>query len=200
MARPFSILTLIKFSIWPSWTWGDGATVRDHPEMRAGTDWLSADFLDVTLARDDQSRCLSCGEGLSLVFFGIERGWEAEGHYQFLAIVHAGVKPHFGFPHLKIHWTSPRQGWCPAQQPWEWSRRWRGLFWWIQQVCHQDLKFTYQDSKINFSQCFILFFQYFIFIWSHPKWFSFPFTFNCNSSINIVDFNFVISLKMSDEG
>ena len=30
-----------------------------------------------------------------------------KGHYQFLAIVHAGVKPHFGFPHLKIHWTSP---------------------------------------------------------------------------------------------
>ena len=36
--QTFLNLTLIKFPIWPSWTWGDGATVRDHPEMRAGTD------------------------------------------------------------------------------------------------------------------------------------------------------------------
>ena len=117
-----------------------------------------------------------------------------------LATVHTGVKPHFGSPQLKIHWTNPRQGWCPAQQPWECSRGWRGLFWWIQQVCHQDLKFTFQDSNFNFSQCFILFFQNFFFIWSHPKWFSLPFTFNCNSSINIVNSNFMFSLKMSDEG
>ena len=140
-----------------SWTWRAGDTVRYHPEMRAETDWLSTDFLDVTLACDDQPRCLSCGEGLSLVFFGIERGWEAEGHYQFLAIVHAGVKPHFGFPHLKIHWTSPRQGWCPAQQPWEWSRGWRGLFWWIQPVHHQDSKFTEENSNFNFVSAYYIF-------------------------------------------
>ena len=36
--QTFLNLTLIKFPIWPSWTWGDGATVRDHPEMRAETD------------------------------------------------------------------------------------------------------------------------------------------------------------------
>ena len=126
-AKILLILTF-KFPTLAPWTWGDGDTVRYHPEMRAGTDWLSTDSLDVTLACDDQPRCLSCGEGLSLVFYGLERRWDAEGHYQFLAIVHTGVKPHFGFPHLKIHWTSPRQGWCPAQQPWECSRRWRGWF------------------------------------------------------------------------
>ena len=59
-----------------SWTWRAGDTVRYHPEMRAETDWLSTDFLDVTLAFDDQPRCLSCGEGLSLevLWYGEKMG------------------------------------------------------------------------------------------------------------------------------
>ena len=36
-AKILLILTF-KFPTLATWTWGDGDTVRDHPEMRAGTD------------------------------------------------------------------------------------------------------------------------------------------------------------------
>ena len=156
-AKILLILTF-KFPTLAPWTWGDGDTVRYHPEMRAGTDWLSTDSLDVTLARDDQPRCLSCSEGLSLEVLWNGEKMGRQGHYQSFSHCACWSEAIFGFPQLEFHWTIPRQGWCPAQQPWVCLRRWRGLFWWIQQVCHQDQKFTYQDSNFNFSQCFILFF------------------------------------------
>ena len=69
----------------PSWTWGVGDTVRVHPEMRAATDWLSTDSLDVTLARDDQPRCLSWSEGLSLVVLWHGEMLGSYGHFQSLS-------------------------------------------------------------------------------------------------------------------
>ena len=32
--KTFLKSTLNQFLILPSWTWGDGATIREHPEMR----------------------------------------------------------------------------------------------------------------------------------------------------------------------
>ena len=63
----------------------------------------------------------------------------------------------FGFPHLKIHWTSPRQGWCPAQQPWEWSRGWRGLI--LVDPASASSRFEIYITKFKFQlcQCFIIF-------------------------------------------
>ena len=80
----FPILTF-KFPIKPSWTWGVGDTVRVHPEMRAATDWLSTDSLDVTLACDDQPRCLSWSEGLSLVVLWHGEMLGSYGHFQSLS-------------------------------------------------------------------------------------------------------------------
>ena len=80
--------------------------------------------------------------------------WEMmgrQGHYQFFSQCACWSEATFGFPHLEVHWTSPRQGWCPAQQPWEWSRGWRGLLWWIQLVHHQASKFTEQNSNWTLS-------------------------------------------------
>ena len=105
MARQFSILTLIKFPIWPSWTWGDGATIRDHPEKRRRTDWLSPDFLDVTLAGDDHPGCKMpqlqwrFEAGSSLV-------WRVDGKLlattSSLAEMHTGVKPILALLHSTL--------------------------------------------------------------------------------------------------
>ena len=67
-----------------------------------------------------------------------------------LATVHTGVKPQSSFPQLKSLWTNPRQGWSPAQQPWECSRTWRGCFWWIKLVCHQLKDSKEENFKFNF--------------------------------------------------
>ena len=105
MARQFSILTLIKFPIWPSWTWGDGATIRGHPEKRRRTDWLSPDFLDVTLAGDDHPGCK-----MPLLQWRFEAGsslvWRVDGKLlattSSLAEMHTGVKPILALLHSTL--------------------------------------------------------------------------------------------------
>ena len=168
--QTFLNLTLIKFPIWPSWTWGDGATVRDHPEMRAETDWLSPDILDVTLACDDQLRCLSWSEGLSLVVLWLERGWEAKGHYQSLS--------HCAYWSEAIVWLSSTQDsldksqarMMPCSTALRMFKDKKRMFLVDQASVSSKSKFKITKFQIQLCQC--LFFQNFIFIGLCPKWIS----------------------------
>ena len=124
--------------------------------------------------------------------------WRDDGKLQAttspLATVHAGVKPIFGFSSLYIHWTCSSQGCSPAQQPWDDQGYHEDESRQIQLEASRTFPKSNTFNSIYLCQCLKFYFHLFF------PFHSSTFNFIENFSINIVICNWMISLKLSDEG